>query len=96
MLGLGVIADLGWIVTYGSHQQTTVLNGIVSEVGSGRPVSELWIEVDNVDAAMETMRAAGFRIEHGPVDEAWGVRRFYVRDPLGTFVNILARSDGGP
>ena len=96
MLGLEVMTDLGWIVTYGSHQQTTVLISIVSEVGSGTPVSELSIEVDNVDAAMETMPAVGFRIEPGPVDGAWGVRRFYVRDPLGTFVNILARSDGGP
>ena len=96
MLGLGVTTDFGWIVTYGSDQQTTVLNGIVSEVGSGTPVSEVSIEVDNVDATTETVRAAGFRIEHGPVDEAWGVRRFYVRAPLGRFVNILARSDGGP
>jgi hypothetical protein len=25
-----------------------------------------------------------------PPDEAWGVRRFYVRDPFGNLVNILA------
>ncbi len=36
------------------------------------------------------MRAAGFPIEYGPVDEPWGVRRFYVRDPFGKLVNILA------
>ena len=27
---------------------------------------------------------------HGPVDEPWGVRRFFVRGPLGTNVTILA------
>ncbi|HWT72019.1 MAG TPA: glyoxalase, partial [Oxalicibacterium sp.] len=25
----------------------------------------------------------------GPVSESWGVRRFYVRDPIGKLVNIL-------
>lgn len=29
-------------------------------------------------------------IEYGPADESWGVRRFYVRDPFGKLVNILA------
>jgi lactoylglutathione lyase len=28
-------------------------------------------------------------VEYGPVDEPWGVRRFFVRDPAGTLVNIL-------
>ena len=47
-------------------------------------------KVDDVDAALERMRAAGFSIEYGPVDEPWGVRRFFVRDPFGKLVNILA------
>ena len=29
-------------------------------------------------------------IEYGPVDEPWSVQRFYVRDPFGSLVNILA------
>jgi hypothetical protein len=29
------------------------------------------------------MREAGFAIDYGSVDEPWGVRRFYVRDPFG-------------
>lgn len=35
------------------------------------------------------MKDAGFNIEYGPVDEPWGVRRFYVRDPYHNLVNIL-------
>ena len=31
----------------------------------------------------------GFPIEYGPVDEPWGVRRFFVRDPFGRLINIL-------
>lgn len=29
-------------------------------------------------------------IEYGPVEQPWGVRRFFVRDPFGRLVNILA------
>ena len=90
VLGLDVMMDLGWIATYGSDQQMTVQVSIASEGGCGTPVPDLSIEVDDVAAALDAMRAAGFPIEYGPVDEPWGVRRFYVRDPFGKLVNILA------
>jgi catechol 2,3-dioxygenase-like lactoylglutathione lyase family enzyme len=61
-----------------------------SEGGSGTPMPDLSIEVDDVDAALEGMREAGFAIEYGPAEEPWGVRRFYVRDPFGRLVNILS------
>jgi catechol 2,3-dioxygenase-like lactoylglutathione lyase family enzyme len=90
VLGLDVMMDLGWIATYGSREQMTVQISIASEGGAGTPVPDLSIEVDDVDAALEAMHAAGFPIEYGPVDEPWGIRRFYVRDPFGKLVNILA------
>lgn len=89
-LGLEVLMDHGWIATYGSPEQMTVQISIACEGGSGTPVPDLSIEVDDVDAALEAMKAAGFPIEYGPADEPWGVRRFYVRDPFGKLVNILA------
>ena len=61
-----------------------------SEGGSHTPTPDLSIEVDDIDAALERMKSAGFTIEYGPVDEPWGVRRFYVRDPFGKLINILA------
>ena len=93
VLGLDVLMDQGWIVTYGSPQHMSVQISIASEGGSGTPVPDLSIEVDDIDAARKAMTAAGFRIEYGPVDEPWGVRRFYVRDPFGKLVNILAHID---
>jgi catechol 2,3-dioxygenase-like lactoylglutathione lyase family enzyme len=92
VLGLEVMMDLGWIATYGSREQMTVQVSIASEGGSGTPVPDLSIEVDDVPAALDAVRAAGFPIEYGPVDEPWGVRRFYVRDPFGKLVNILAHT----
>ena len=90
LLGLDLLMDHGWIATYGSHATMKVQVGIASEGGSGTSVPDLSIEVDDVDCALERMREAGIAIEYGPVDEPWGVRRFYVRDPFGKLVNILA------
>ena len=89
VLGLEAIMDLGWIVTYGSDARMTVQLSIMSEGGSGSPVPDISIEVDDVDEALARMRASRFAIEYGPADEPWGVRRFYVRDPFGKLVNIL-------
>jgi catechol 2,3-dioxygenase-like lactoylglutathione lyase family enzyme len=61
----------------------------MSEGGSGTPVPELSIEVDDVDVAIGKFKQAGFHIEYGPVVEPWGVRRFFVRDPFGRLVNVL-------
>jgi catechol 2,3-dioxygenase-like lactoylglutathione lyase family enzyme len=92
ILGLEVLMDHGWIVTYGSSRKASVQIGIASEGGSGTPVPDLSIEVDDLDTALERMQDADVAIEYGPADEPWGVRRFYVRDPFGRLVNILMHS----
>lgn len=90
VLGLDLLMDHGWIATYGSDQEMAVQVSFAAEGGSGTKVPDLSIEVDDVDAALDAMKAAGFAIEYGPADEPWGVRRFYVRDPFGRLVNILS------
>ncbi len=89
-LGLDVVMDHGWLTTYGSSAKMSVQVSFASEGGSGTQVPDLSIEVDDVDAALARARKAGLAIEYGPVDEPWGVRRFYVRDPFGKLINILA------
>ncbi|MDX8443899.1 VOC family protein [Mesorhizobium australafricanum] len=90
VLGLDILMDHGWIATYGSQQTMTVQISFMAQGGSDTPVPDLSIEVDDVDAALDAMKAAGFAVEYGPADEPWGVRRFYVRDPFGRLVNILS------
>lgn len=90
VLGLELLMNHGWIQTFGSRTEMTLQVSFASEGGSGTPVPDLSIEVDDLDAALEGMKAGGFSIEYGPTDEPWGVRRFFVRDPFGKLVNILA------
>jgi catechol 2,3-dioxygenase-like lactoylglutathione lyase family enzyme len=90
LLGLDVSMDLGWIVTFGSEAVTTPQISVATEGGSGTDVPDLSIEVDDVNEIYKRAKAAGFEIIYGITDEPWGVRRFYVRDPFGKTVNILA------
>ncbi len=90
VLGLDLAMDHGWIQTYGSSAEMPIQVSFAVEGGSGTPVPDLSIEVDSVDEALDRMQRAGFAIEYGPVDEPWGVRRFFVRDPFGRLVNILS------
>lgn len=89
ILGLDLIMDHGWFQTYGSNERMTVQVSFGSEGGSGTPVPDLSIEVDDLEAALERVKKANIPVEYGPVSEAWGVRRFYVRDPFGKLINIL-------
>jgi lactoylglutathione lyase len=93
VLGLEVLMDHGWLRTYGSPAKMAVQLSIASEGGSGTAVPDLSIEVDDLDEALERVREARIAIEYGPVAEPWGVRRFYVRDPLGKLVNILQHEE---
>lgn len=90
VLGLDLLMDMGWIATYGSQDGMTIQVSFMAQGGSGTPVPDLSIEVDDIDEALASMRRAGFAIEYGPADEPWGVRRFFVRDPFGRLVNILS------
>jgi catechol 2,3-dioxygenase-like lactoylglutathione lyase family enzyme len=89
ILGLKVLMDLGWIRTYGSCAKMTIQLSVMSEGGSGTPVPDLSIEIDNVEEALKRVRKAGIAVEYGPATEPWGVRRFFVRDPFGKLINIL-------
>jgi catechol 2,3-dioxygenase-like lactoylglutathione lyase family enzyme len=90
VLGLEVLMDMRWIATYGSRETMTLQVSFMTEGGSGAPVPHLSIEVDDLDAALARVKKAKIPITYGPTKEPWGVRRFFVRDPFGKLVNILA------
>lgn len=90
ILGLDILMDLTWIRTYGNDSTMQVQLSFATEGGSGTPVPDISIEVDDVDEIHQKMQEAGFSVVYGIVDEPWGVRRFYVKDPFGKTVNILS------
>lgn len=95
ILGLDVVMDHGWIRTYGTASKMMVQVSFASQGGSNTPVPDLSIEVGDLVEALRRVEDSGIPVEYGPVSEPWGVRRFYVRDPLGKLVNILQHDPPG-
>ncbi|TMN18775.1 glyoxalase [Pseudoxanthomonas sp. X-1] len=88
---LEIAMDHGWIVTLASDAATmTPQVSLASEGGSGAPVPQLSIEVDDVAGAYARVQALGAPVAYPLTDEPWGVRRFFVRDPAGHLLNVLA------
>lgn len=90
ILGLKVVMDQGWILTFASEEGTSPQISFASEGGSGTPVPDFSIEVGDVDQVYAKAKAAGYEITYEICDEPWQVRRFFVRDPAGKIVNILS------
>tara|TARA_R110002049_G_scaffold140930_4_gene302279 strand:- start:4358 stop:4711 length:354 start_codon:yes stop_codon:yes gene_type:complete len=90
LFDLGCLMDFGWIVTLGSEKRATTQVSLMSEGGSGTPVPDLSIEVDDVDSVYDRARAMDCEITYALTDEPWGVRRFFVADPTGKVLNVLS------
>ncbi|MFE7672019.1 VOC family protein [Streptomyces albidoflavus] len=92
-IGLSPAMDMGWITTLtgtGTGGGTSPAQlSLMTEDLTGPVVPDLSIEVDDVDAAYDELRAAGADLLFPVRDEEWGVRRFFVRDPDGRVVNVL-------
>ena len=94
IFGLRLVMDQGWIATFAADASAQPQVSLANEGGSGTPVPDASIEVDNVDETYRKARAAGCEIVYELCDEPWGVRRFYVRDPAGRILNVLAHKGG--
>ena len=90
VLGLEVAMDHGWIMTFAAEETSMVQLNVASDGGSGAPVPDLSIEVDDIDDTYQRARDGGFEIVYDLTNEPWGVRRFFLRDPFGKLVNVLA------
>ena len=89
LLGLEQVMDHGWIVTLADPNDSTRQLSLASHEESALVVPNASIEVDDVDAVHALAKQMGAEIVHPLTDEAWGVRRFFVKSPDGHVLNIL-------
>lgn len=87
---LELAMDIGWIATLSTGTNGPAQISIMSEGGSGAPIPDLSIEVDDVDQVLAKAQNYSTEIIYPLTDEPWGVRRFYLRDPAGKIVNVLS------
>jgi uncharacterized glyoxalase superfamily protein PhnB len=88
LLGFEVAMDLGWVATVASPTNRAAQ---VTIIGNDDPAAPgISVEVDDVDAVHMRVVERGLEIAYPLRDEEWGVRRFMLREPSGTIVNVLS------
>lgn len=92
LLGLEIVMDQGWIKTFAGPEQAPVQISVATQGGNGTRVPDMTIEVTDIDATFEEAGKLGFEITYPLCEEPWGVRRFFLRDPFGKLVNIMAHT----
>ena len=92
-LGLRKEFDLGWVASFRSPTNPSIQVSLVSGDPTAREPSAMTVAVADVDAAYADAQSRGYEIVHPLTHEAWGVRRFFVRDPHGIVVNVVGHAD---
>jgi catechol 2,3-dioxygenase-like lactoylglutathione lyase family enzyme len=92
VLGLEVAMELGWITTFAAPGNPAAQLSVMYADASAAVQPDVSVEVDDVDAAHAAATRLGYEIVHPLTNEPWGVRRFFVRDPAGTVLNILSHA----
>ena len=88
LLGFEVAMDIGWVVTVTSPTDPAVQVNIISNDDMAAP--GISVGVADVDAVHAKAVEQGFAIVYPLRDEEWGVRRFMLREPSGTVVNVVS------
>jgi len=92
LLGFEVAMDIGWVATVASPVNASAQ---VNIIGSDDPAAPgISVEVEDVDAVHAKAVEQGLEIAYSLRDEDWGVRRFMLREPSGTIVNVLSHRSG--
>lgn len=92
-LGLSVEEfNLGWVARYtspdnGEHVQ------LVTRDATAPVDSAVSVHTPDVEAAYAEAQELGYEIVKPLATEEWGVRRFFVRAPDGTVLNVVAHRD---
>jgi catechol 2,3-dioxygenase-like lactoylglutathione lyase family enzyme len=92
-LGLGAEEfNLGWVARYSSPDGRANVQLVTGDLTAPED-SVISAMTDDVDAAYEEAQQLGYEIVHPLTTEPWGVRRFFVRAPDGTVINVVGHHD---
>jgi catechol 2,3-dioxygenase-like lactoylglutathione lyase family enzyme len=84
--------NMGWVARYTSPD-TGVNIQLVTGDATASEDSVISVHTDDVEGAYEEAQRLGYEIVHPLTTEPWGVRRFFVRAPDGTVVNVVHHRD---
>ncbi|MDF9799887.1 putative enzyme related to lactoylglutathione lyase [Catalinimonas alkaloidigena] len=92
-LEMELAMDMEWILTFVSKENSTAQVSIFQNEKNktlDNTAIFLSIEVTDIDDWYERAKKQNIEIVYPITDETWGVRRFFVKDPNGVTINLLA------
>lgn len=84
--------NLGWVARYTSPDTGAVVQLLTHDETAAADAA-VSVHTPDVEGAYAEARQRGYEIVHELTTESWGVRRFLVRAPDGTVVNVVQHSD---
>ena len=84
--------NMGWVARYTSPDTGANVQ-LVSRDAAAPEDPAISVLTPDVDGAYAEAQELGYEIVHPLTTEPWGVRRFFVRAPDGTVINIVAHRD---
>jgi catechol 2,3-dioxygenase-like lactoylglutathione lyase family enzyme len=85
--------NLGWVARYKSPDGNAHVQ-LVTHDATAPEDSVISLQVgSDLEEAYEEARRRGYEIVYPLTTEAWGLRRFFVRDPDGNVINVTSHTD---
>jgi predicted enzyme related to lactoylglutathione lyase len=84
--------NMGWVARFTSPATGANVQ-LVTRDATAREDSVISVQTDDVEGAYEEARELGYEIVHPVTTEPWGVRRFLVRAPDGSVINVVRHRD---
>ena len=85
--------NMGWVARFVSPETGAVVQLVTRDANAPEnPVISVAVG-DDVDEAYAEAQRRGYEIVYPLTTEPWGIRRFFVRAPDGTVINMVSHRD---
>jgi catechol 2,3-dioxygenase-like lactoylglutathione lyase family enzyme len=84
--------NMGWVARYTSPDTDANVQLVTRDAAAPEDPA-ISVHTKDVDGAYAEAQELGYEIVHPLTTEPWGVRRFFVRAPDGTVINIVGHRD---
>jgi predicted enzyme related to lactoylglutathione lyase len=84
--------NMGWVARYTSPDTGANVQLLTRDAAAAEDPA-ISVFTQDVDGAYAEAQERGYEIVHPLTTEPWGVRRFFVRAPDGTVINIVRHRD---
>jgi catechol 2,3-dioxygenase-like lactoylglutathione lyase family enzyme len=84
--------NMGWVARYTSPETGANVQ-LVTHDATAPESPVISVHTDDIEGAYAEAQQLGYEIVHPITTEAWGLRRFFVRAPDGSVINIANHLD---